>query len=102
MIRRRPAIERGDAKIGPFRRGLGHRAVGQQIVEPLGQSHFDPPGLPFGPAKMLEIGGGRGQRIAGVIAPDVAPPVAIPIDRMGVEGRGHELRMPHRARPRAA
>ena len=102
VIRHRVAIQRGHAKVGPFRRGLGHLTVGQQIVKPLGQGHFDPPRLARRPAEMLEICRGRGQRIAGVVAPNVPPPVTVPIDGMGVEGRRHELRMPHRTRPRAA
>ena len=74
----------------------------QFIVEPPGQNHFDPPGLPRHPPIARQIGGGRGQRICRIIPPDIPPPIAGEIHGKGLVRCRHELRMPHRARPTAA
>src|SRR5690348_16402651 len=52
------------------------------------------------PAIVDEIVRDRGEHI-GDRGPDVAPAVAGEVDRMLHEARGHELRLPHGARPRS-
>ncbi len=63
------------------------------------QLHLGPPGLPALPAAARQIGRGGCQRVGRVVRPDVAAPVAGEIDGVFQERRGHELRVPHRARP---
>ena len=96
--RRRRAATPRSAKDGERReaRGIG---VGQ--LEPCGQAHLETPWRAGDPAVFGEIIGGRADRV-GRALPDVAAAVALEIDGVFEEARGHELGLAHRAGPRAA
>ena len=94
-IRQRAAFCRANAQRLPVGDRLFHPLSGFAIVEPGGQRHFDAPGPARLPACIGKIGGGRGQRIGGIIRPDIAPPVAGEIHRMGKVRGGNELGVAH-------
>ena len=70
------------------------------VVEVGRQGDLAAPGRAGGPARGLEIVGGRGQRV-GHRLPDVAPAVLVEVDRVRGVGRGDELRVAHGAGPGA-
>ena len=72
--------------------------VGERRVEVARQHDFVAPGLAATPARSHQVVGGRGEDIAGR-GPDVAPAVAVVINRVSAETRRHELVLTHRSGP---
>ncbi len=72
----------------------------QPVVEPLRQDHLEAPRVLHSPAEGLEIVRCGGKAIRNAV-PDIAPSVFVEVNGAFVVGRGHELRVPHRPRPRA-
>jgi len=105
MDRSLAQVGQGAAMRGPHpgRGPSGHWAA---IVAPCArglkacrQMHLHPPRLAAAPAVAAQVFPGRGQGIAGIVAPDIAPPIAREIDRVFLEHGRHELGVAHRARP---
>ena len=80
----------GDGALG-LAAGAGRAVAG-------GQAHLEAPGFAAAVAGVLQKLGGGGQRV-GHGVDDVAPAVAVEVDRAAEEGAGHELRLPEGAGP---
>ena len=95
----RRALVHGAHALGrPLARGLALLPIGAREVEARRQPHLHAPGLAGLPARVLEEVRGRGRDV-GHAVPDVAPAVAVGIDRMREEHGRQELRLAHRAGP---
>ena len=72
--------------------------VGELGIEALWKCNLIAPGLAAHPSVLAQQVGRRGKGIRRKV-PDIAPPVAVDIDRPGLIAGGDELRMPHGAGP---
>src|SRR5262249_8190477 len=84
----------------PFLQGELAGTIGPQVVEARRGDDLVAPGLAGDPAVHAQIVRGRGDHVGNGID-DVAPAIAVEVDRVALERRGHELRRSGRARPGA-
>src|SRR6202011_1641394 len=73
--------------------------AGDAGIEPVRHQHVLAPALAAMPTEPAYIVGDRGQDVAAAV-PDVAPPVAVIIDRIVEKARRHELGPAHGTSPR--
>ena len=99
--RQRPAVGERHSEAGPF----GHRLA---LLGPLQRARdarrylgLDAPAAFALPALRLQVVRHRGETV-GHRAPDIALAVAVEVDGIFAEERGHELRLAHRTGPRGA
>ena len=102
MVGHAGTVHVAHAHVGPRRDRPGAPAPGEPRIEPLGQAHFDGPGLAAGPAVAGDVVRGGGQGIGGVRVPAAASPVPVEIDAVILQHFGHDLRMPHGPGPASA
>ena len=100
-VRERLAVGAPDALLIPLRQRHRLGAIRQHEIEALGDDDLVAPGRAALPAVLLQIVGGGGDQIIGIVD-DVAAAVAVGIDCVALERGRHELCRPERAGPGAA
>src|SRR5215471_5226746 len=97
-VRERLSGGAGDAETFPLRNRHGLGAVGQPVVEALGNPDLVAPALAGLPAVLLQVVGGGGYQVGGIVD-DVSAAVAVGVDRVALECGRHELGRPECAGP---